>query len=62
MTEEGIKIRDDYDDKIINWPVPQTPKELSSFLRFTGYYQSFIPKYSKLTCEIYSQKKEKQLK
>ena len=61
MTEEGIKMQDDYVVKIINWPEPQTPKGLSSFLRFNGYYHSFIPEYSKLTCEMNSQKREKQL-
>ena len=54
-------MRDDYVDKIINWPAPRTLKELSSFLRFTGYYRSFIPEYSKLTCEMNNQKKERQL-
>ena len=49
-------------DKIIIWPVPQTQKELSSFLGFAGYYQSFIPDYFNLTCEMNTQKREKKLK
>ena len=61
VTEEGIKMRDDYVDKIINWPAPKTPKELSSFLGFTGYYRTFLPEYSKLTCEMDSQKRKKTL-
>ena len=54
-------MRDDYVDKIINWPAPKTPKELSSFLGFTGYYRTFLPEYSKLTCEMDSQKRKKTL-
>ena len=29
---DGIHMRDNHVDKILQWPVPQTPKELSSFL------------------------------
>ena len=38
--EDVIKVKDDYRDKIINWPPPphtHTHKEISSFLGFTGY-------------------------
>ena len=47
--------------KILDWPVPKTVKELSSFLGFTGYYCSFILKYAYLTREINAQMKKKEL-
>ena len=41
--------------------MPQTPKELSSFLGFTGFYESFIPEYSSLTSKLNTQKMIKSL-
>ena len=32
-----------------NWPKPKTPTKIRQFLSFMGYYQYFIPKYSKIT-------------
>ena len=43
---------------ILDWPVPKTVKELSSFLGLMGYYCTFIPKYAYLTGEINAQKKK----
>jgi hypothetical protein len=33
---------------IADWPQPQTVKDVCAFLRFTGFYQYFIPNYSKI--------------
>ena len=47
------------------YSIGQQPRPLKSsqfFLGFTGYYRSFIPYYSKLTCEMDSQKRKKTLK
>ena len=33
---------------VADWPKPKTPTEIRQFLRFTGYYRYFIPKYSKI--------------
>lgn len=30
------------------WPIPQTLKELKSFLSFSGYYRRFVQDYSKI--------------
>ena len=57
----GIHMQEGYVEKILQWPVPKTVKQLASFLGFTGYYRSFISQYAQLTTEMNSQKKKKVL-
>ena len=57
VSQQGIKMRDDYVEQILNWPLPETGKAMQKFLGFTGYYCSFIKRYSELTCEMQSSKK-----
>jgi len=47
----------DYIKNVQNWPFPIICKEMSSFLRFAGYYRSFIPRYSALTNRMNLMKK-----
>ena len=61
VSEEGVKMRPEYVDKITQWPTPKTIKELNTWLGFTSYYRSFLPNYSQLTNEMNSMRKEKQL-
>ena len=56
VSPEGVAMIDSYVDKIMEWPVPSTRKELNTFLGFTGYYHSFIADYSVLTNEMNSAK------
>ena len=42
----------EYIDKILQWPLPTTGKELQSFLGFCGYYQRSIREYGKLTAGL----------
>ena len=58
ITAEGIQMVPKYVEKIMDWPLPRTGKELKSFLGFCGYYRSFIPNYSSLTAELESLKME----
>ena len=51
----------EYIQRVLDWPTPNTPKELSSLLGFLGYYRSFIPNFSKLTAEMNAQKRKKKL-
>ena len=57
----GIHMQEGYVERILQWPVPKTVKQLASFLGFTGYYRSFISQYAQLTTEMNSQKKKKVL-
>ena len=50
-----------YIERIVEWPVPQTPKELNTLLGFLGYYRRFIPEFSLLTAKMNAQKTAKKL-
>ena len=39
----------EYVQEIKDWPVPESGKEVATFLGFAGYYPTFLPQYSALT-------------
>ena len=47
----------EYVQKIKDWPVPKSGKEVAIFLGFAGYYRTFIPQYSVLTNRLNGIKK-----
>jgi len=49
VSEEGISTDPEKIEKIRNWPTPNNPDELRSFLAFAGYYRRFIKGFSKVT-------------
>ena len=61
VSGEGIRMRPDYVEKILQWPNPTDGKQLRSLLGFMSYYRSFIPNYSQLTAEMNSQRLEKKV-
>ena len=61
VSEEGVSMRKEYIDKILEWPRPKTNKELQTFLGFVSYYRQFIVDFSKLTSEMNGQKKKDKL-
>ena len=46
---QGVEMVPDYVNKIQEWSIPTSGKEVATFLGFCGYYCSFIPLYSRLT-------------
>ena len=52
VSKDGIRMIPSYVDRIIEWSLPLTGKDLKSFLGFTGYYRSFVTEYSFLTAEM----------
>lgn len=48
VSRDGIKTDPEKIAAIKTWPVPQTLKQLKSFLGFAGYYRRFIQHYSKI--------------
>ena len=51
ITKDGIKMKEYFVERVVNWPTPTTIKELNTFLGFTGYYQNFLKDYSTVTTE-----------
>ena len=61
VTHEGIHMQNEYVQRIVDWPIPTTIKQLNCFLGFAGYYRGFIKEFSTLTSEMNSQRKNKTL-
>ena len=56
VNAEGVKLIPSYVQKIVEWPLPQTGKELSAFLGFTNYYRDFLPGFANVRAELNSVK------
>ena len=61
VSKDSIRMIPSYVERILDWPLPSTGKELRSFLGFTGYYRSFIKEYSHLTAEMNKDKMKQTL-
>lgn len=48
ITQDGVKPNKNKVEKILDWPLPKTPKEIKQFLGLSGYYRRFIKDYSKI--------------
>ena len=46
LSADGISSNPGKVDKVRNWPVPKSAKELHSFLGLALYYHQFIPNFS----------------
>lgn len=49
VTQDGIKPNPNKTEKILNWPIPKTTKQIKGFLGILGYYRKFIKDFAKLT-------------
>ena len=58
ISKGGVSMIPEYVQKIKDWPVPKSGKEVAIFLGFAGYYRTFIPQYSVLTNRLNGIKKE----
>jgi hypothetical protein len=57
----GIGMVPEYIDRIVNWPLPSTGKEMQTALGFLGYYRSAIPNYAVYTKEMNKQRNDKKI-
>ena len=49
ITQDGIKPNPEKVQKILDWKLPDTQKQIKQFLGLAGYYRRFIKDYSKIT-------------
>ena len=57
ISKGGFFMIPEFVQKIKDWSVPKTGKEVATFLGFAGYYRTFIPQYSALTNQLNGMKK-----
>ena len=57
ISKWGVSMIPECVQKIKDWPVPKSGKELATFLGFAGYYCTLIPQYSALTNRLNGIKK-----
>ena len=57
ISKGGVSMNPEYTQKIKDWPVPKTGKEVATFMGFAGYYKTFIPQHSALTNRLNGIKK-----
>ena len=61
VSKDGIAMVPSYVERINDWSLPTTGKEMASFLGFCNYYRQFIPEFSRLTADMNMMKKDKEL-
>ena len=49
LSADGISANPEKVEKVQNWPVPSSPKELNSFLGLASYYRYSIPNFAVIT-------------
>ena len=53
LGREGIPIRQEHVEVIIDWLIPKTKQELQSFLGFTNYYHEYTKNYVIVSESVY---------
>ena len=53
VSGDGIAISPDKVEAVKEWPIPQNPKQLLSFLGFMNYHRSHIPSFAQVASDLY---------
>jgi dUTPase len=61
VSSGGIEMIENYVDLLVNWPKPETPRQLATFLGKAGYYRQFIKGYGELVACLEAEKKKTEL-
>ena len=54
LSAKGVLPNPEKVDKVKDWPVPKTPKEVHSFIGLASYYCRFIPNFTKWAGPLHS--------
>lgn len=54
ISPDGIKTDPEKIEVVKNWPMPQSKKDVQSFLGLTGFYRRFIKDYSKIAVPLHN--------
>ena len=53
VSREGVATDLAKIEKVANWPVPTTAKDVHQFLGFTGYYRRFVKDFAHISHPLY---------
>ena len=53
VSEEGIKLSETDVKAVLDWPVPQSTREVEQFLRLANYHRNFIKDFSRIAIPLY---------
>jgi hypothetical protein len=59
ISREGIKPSDSKIEAILNWPTPENPRDVLSFLGLCSFYRRFVRGFSNITAPLTELTKEK---
>lgn len=48
ISREGVRVDEDKTRVLVDWPVPQNPREVRQVLGFMSYYRRYVPEFAHL--------------